>query len=228
MLFVLEDKRGRREVSLDIKGGLLCGYTGRDQEAVRRHIEELERQGVAPPPSVPAFYPKPSWALTQGEVAEVASGETSGEVEFVLIRNGEALYVGVGSDHTDRALERLDILKSKQVCPSFLSKVLWDYQEVRGHWDDIQIRSWVVKDGEKRLYQASTMEAIMRPEAILSAVAERVRGPMDGIAVFSGTTPLLEGRILFADRFEGELFDPLMNRKISIDYKVKRMEWFLE
>lgn len=228
MRFVVEDKRGRREVSLEIKGGLLCGYTGRDQEAVRRHIEELEREGVAPPPTVPAFYPKPAWALAQGDVVEVTSKETSGEVEFVLIRQGELLYVGLGSDHTDRALERRDVLMSKQVCPSVISEVLWDYEEARVHWDQIQIRSWVVKGGEKRLYQASTMEGIMRPEALLSAVAERMRGSMDGIAVFSGTTPLLEGQILFADRFEGELFDPVMKRKISIDYTVRRMEWFSE
>ncbi len=228
MRFVVEDKRGRRGVSLEIRGGLLCGYTGRDQEAVRRHIEELEKEGVAPPPAVPAYYPKPAWALTQGDVVEVAGRETSGEVEFVLIRQGEELYVGVGSDHTDRAVERSDVLKSKQVCPSVLSEVLWDYEEVRGHWDEIQIRSWVLTGGQKRLYQASTTEAIMRPEALLSAVAERIRGSMDGIAVFSGTTPLLEGQILFADRFEGELFDPVRKRKISIDYSVKGMEWFSE
>lgn len=228
MRFVVEDKRGRRGVSVEIRGGLLCGYTGRDQGAVRRHIEELAKEGVAPPSSVPAFYPKPAWALAQGDVVEVAGKETSGEVEFVLIRQGETLYVGVGSDHTDRALERRDILKSKQVCPSILSEVLWDYEEVRGHWDEIQIRSWVLTGGQKRLYQASTMEAIMRPEALLAAVAERIKGSMDGIAVFSGTTPLLEGQIFFADRFEGELFDPVRKRKISIDYRVQGMEWFSE
>jgi hypothetical protein len=228
MRFVLEDKKGRREVSLEVRGALLCGYTGRDQESVRRHIEELQRQGVAPPPSVPAFYPKPGWALTQAGVIEVVGKETSGEVEFFLLRQGEALYVGLGSDHTDRALERLDVLKSKQVCPSVLSEVIWDYEEVRGHWDELQIRSWIVKGGEKRLYQASTVESILQPEALLSALAEKARGGADGIALFSGTTPLLGGETIFADRFEGEIFDPVTRRRISVDYRVEPIEWYRE
>ena len=70
--FILEEKKGEKEVSLEIKGAVLCGYTGRDQSAVKRHIEELKKEGVKPPPSVPTFYPKPPQGIVAVEVPEVA------------------------------------------------------------------------------------------------------------------------------------------------------------
>ena len=51
----------------------------------------------------------------------VVGDKTSGEAEFVLVYSGAELYVGVGSDHTDRGLERLSVSRSKQVCPKPLS-----------------------------------------------------------------------------------------------------------
>jgi hypothetical protein len=223
---ILEGKAGKKEVSFEIKGAILCGYTGRDQSAVKRHIEELKKEGVKPPPSVPTFYPKPPQGIALEGGMDVEGQETSGEVEYVLLANPKGIWVGLGSDHTDRELERLDILKSKQVCPTILSHSLWMYEELRGHWDKIEIRSWATKAGKKILYQESTLATILPPEELIRLVQQKVRGSLEGIAIYSGTPPLKTDGIIFADRFEGELYDPILKRKLTLHYSIHTLDWF--
>jgi len=224
--FILEEKTGKKEVSLEIKGAVLCGYTGRDQSAVKRHIEELRKEGVKPPPSVPTFYPKPPQGVAVEDHIYVEGHETSGEIEFVLLVNPQDIWVGLGSDHTDRGLERLDILKSKQACPILLSRNLWKYEEIKDHWDKIGIRSWATKEGKKVLYQESTLATILPPEELIRLVQQKVRGPLEGIAIYSGTPPIKTEGMIFADRFEGELYDPILKRKLTLDYSIHTLSWF--
>lgn len=224
--FIIEETSGTRNFPCGMRGAIICGYTGRDQASVRQHLEELKREGIEPPLSIPMFFQKPFWGISMDNEIQVQGKETSGEVEFVLLLQGDKIYVGVGSDHTDRELEKLDILKSKQVCPSVVSKVLWNYHELRDHWDRIEIRSWAGEQGKKTLYQKFSLADILRPEALVDQVRQRVRGDMDGIAIFSGTSPLLTETFLFADRFEAELLDPVLKRKIEIGYSVQTLEWF--
>ncbi|MBI5966748.1 MAG: DUF2848 family protein [Deltaproteobacteria bacterium] len=223
---MLEEKTGKKEVSLEIKGAILCGYTGRDQEAVKRHIAELKKEGVKPPPSVPTFYPKPPRGIALDELMYVQGHETSGEIEYVLLVRPQGLLVGLGSDHTDRELERLDILKSKQVCPTILSRSLWNYEEIKDHWDRIEIRSWATKEGKKGLYQESTLATILPPEELVRLVQQKVRGSLEGIPIYSGTPPLKTEGIIFADRFEGELYDPVLDKKLTLSYYIHALEWF--
>jgi hypothetical protein len=226
--FSIQEKSGRRPFSCQMKGAIICGYTGRDQAAVRAHIEELEKEGIEPPPSVPMFFQKPFWGLSTGEEMHVQGKETSGEVEFVLLLQGKDIYVGVGSDHTDRELEKLDILKSKQVCPSMISRDLWNYSEVKDHWDRLEFRSWAFQGGKKQLYQESTLDIILPPDELLDLVRGRVRGDLEGIAIYSGTSSLLTETFFFAERFEGELLDPVLDRKIRLGYDVRTLEWFMD
>ena len=65
--FTIEGQKEKREFSCPMRGAILCGYTGRDQSAVRQHIEELKKEGVDPPPSVPMFYPKPHLGVSLEE-----------------------------------------------------------------------------------------------------------------------------------------------------------------
>jgi len=223
---MLEEKIGKREISLEIKGAILCGYTGRNQEAVKRHIEELKKEGVSPPPSVPMFYPKPSWGISFDGDLYVQGRETSGEVEFVLLVYSQGLGVGLGSDHTDRELERLDILKSKQACPTVLSRTLWNFDEIKGHWDQIEMRSWATRRGKRVLYQESTLATILPPGDLIRLVERKVQGSLEGIAIYSGTLPLKTEKIIFADRFEGELYDPVLKKKLVLNYAVHSLDWF--
>lgn len=224
--FIIEEKSGQRELDYEINGAVLCGYTGRDQAAVRKHIEELAKEGIEAPPSVPTLYPKPPWGLTQKNAIQVEGRETSGEIEFFMLVDKSSIYIGAASDHTDRELERIDIRKSKQVCPTILSRNVWNYEEVKETWDQIQIRSWTFKDGQKSIYQESTLGSILPPEDLIHMVQQQLNDSIGGIALFSGTPPILAGEMVFADRFEGELLDADFDRKITIAYDIRTLEWF--
>src|SRR5689334_3905949 len=85
---------------------VLAGYTGRDRAAVQAHIDELRAQGIPAPEHTPELYRTDAGAIQiDGQLAR-GHGWSSGEVEFVLLVGGGATYVGIGSDHTDRDLER--------------------------------------------------------------------------------------------------------------------------
>ena len=42
--------------------------------------------------------------------------DTSGEVEPVVVALADGLWIGLGSDHTDRKAETMGIALSKQLC----------------------------------------------------------------------------------------------------------------
>jgi hypothetical protein len=224
--FTIEGKTGTSRLACELKGAVICGYTGRDQAAIQKHIHELEKEGIKPPPSVPMYYPKPAWGLSVADEMHVLSAQTAGEVEFVLLPQLGKTYVGVGSDHTDRDLEKLDIPKSKQVCPSMISPSLWDLDDVKDHWDQLQFRSWATCGGQRVLYQQSAVTCIFPPDELLARVRARVHGDLTGLAIFSGTPALLTGGFVFAERFEGELNDPVLQRSLRISYAIHTLDWF--
>ena len=45
------------------------------------------------------------------------------------------IFVGTGSDHTDRKVESYSVTVSKQMCDKPIAPVLWDLDDVIGHWD---------------------------------------------------------------------------------------------
>lgn len=95
---------GGELVSTEIHTAIVAGWAGRDTEAVERHIAELEELGVPRPSATPLFYRVSAGRVTtDAEIESTAAG--SGEVETVLLRNSGRLWVGVGSDHTDREVE---------------------------------------------------------------------------------------------------------------------------
>src|SRR5690606_41751244 len=85
---------------------VIAGYTARDHDALRAHVNELAAIGIPAPESVPSFSPTPAGLLTHSAEITVAGARTSGEAEPVLVRHDGRLYLTVGSDHTDRDLQR--------------------------------------------------------------------------------------------------------------------------
>src|SRR5687768_13935962 len=103
-------ERGSRSArDILIRQAIVAGWTGRDQTAVEEHIRELEKLGVRPPASTPMFYQVATTRLTTARAIEVSGGASSGEVEFLLVQVAGRLYVGAGSDHTDRQVETYNI-----------------------------------------------------------------------------------------------------------------------
>jgi hypothetical protein len=191
---------------------VIAGWTGRDEEALRKHIKELEEIGVKPPKTTPIFYRVAAALFCHSGEIQVSGPDSSGEVEFVLIENGNELRVAVGSDHTDRKAETIGVSLSKQLCAKPVSAKSWRYSEVKPHWEKLILRSWA--DGE--LYQEGPVTAMRSPEDLL----ERYGGLKTGWAMFCGTLAA-KGGIRPAKRFKMELEDPVLKRKLTHEYAIK-------
>ena len=206
----------------------IAGYTGRDQEAVRRHVEELAAQGIAPPPHTPMIYPITSDRVVVGDITqdlaiEVVGEQTSGEAEFVLVIVEGEIYVAVGSDHTDRELEKVDIPAAKQVCPQVVGAELWRLADLDDHWDRLRLRSWA--GAEREPYQDGGVDALMRPRDILALVQARCTLPVRQAIISCGTVPLLGEGFKGGSRFEAELVDPVLDRRLSLTYTINPVRW---
>src|ERR1700761_1799871 len=117
--------QGKQSIALEPSALIVAGWTGRDEAALRHHIEELAAIGVPRPSSVPVFYRNSLLNLTQAPVVEVLGPDTSGEVEPVIVVLGDRLCLAVGSDHTDRKAETQGIALSKQLCAKPIGRDLW-------------------------------------------------------------------------------------------------------
>jgi hypothetical protein len=177
---------------------VVAGYTGRDEDSVRKHIDELAAIGVPAPASVPAFYPLDAALATHAPEVTVAGQNTSGEVEPVLIRAGGRLYLGVGSDHTDRDIERDSVAGSKAACPKPVSVRVAALPEggnagVGLDWDAVVARCTV--DGV--VYQQGTLKALRVPTDVLALLTASADGPGEGdLVMFCGTLPLIDGEFV--------------------------------
>ena len=219
-LTIVERSGRSTPVSIPVDRVLLAGYTGRDQAKVMEHIHELALMGVAPPEHVPMVYVVPGDLATIASAITVNGAETSGEVEFYLVPSPDGLLVGVASDHTDRKEEAVDVAASKALCPKVLSREVWRLADLEDHWDQIEIRSWVTDGSGRRLYQEDRVDAFMPVEAILAEVRKSGHS-VEGNIVSGGTLPLLSG-FVYGSRFEGELYDPVLARRLTINYEIRR------
>jgi hypothetical protein len=222
----LEEKGKSRPFSFTYTRMVNAGYVGRNQEEVRRHIDELAEKGIPGPETTPTLYPVVCKAMVTDSEIEVYGHKTSGEVEYVLLVASEKeVYVGLGSDHTDRHLEELDIPRAKQICPNVISQKVWPLAEVENHWDDLIIRSKVVKGGNEVLYQEGRLALILNPAELTDFVRSKVPGPLENIVIYSGTLGMLTGEFVFGERFSAELVDERLNRRLDLSYEIRPIDY---
>ena len=200
---------------------VIAGWTGRDRAAVEKHIAELEVLGVKRPASVPIFYRVAAARLTTDGAIEASGDRSSGEVEFVLLQANGRLWVGVGSDHTDREVESYGVTVSKQMCDKPLASRFWAYDEVAPHWDQLTLRSFIREGGARVLYQEGSVAEMLPPGDLLARY--RVDNEFaDGTLMFCGTLAV-KGGIRPSDRFEFELEDPVRGRTLTHAYDIKSL-----
>jgi len=202
---------------ITVETTIIAGWTGRDPVALEKHIAELEELGVPRPASTPIYYRVANARLTTDAVIEVSGGDSSGEVEFALVRANSQLYVGIGSDHTDRKAETFNVTMSKQMCEKPMASELWAFDDVKNHWDKLILRSWAWIDGEKTLYQEGTVDSMLSPDDVMRGYGPE--GLPDNAVMFCGTLAA-RGGIRPASRFEFEIEDPVLGRRISHGYDV--------
>lgn len=209
------------KVAVDIEHLVIAGWTGRDVTALNHHIEELKAIGVQPPSRVPIYYRVAAQMLTQANHIQVLGDDSSGEVEPVLVGADNRLWVTVGADHTDRKVESYGIAVSKQMCAKPIGRTAWRFEEVEPHWDRLMLRSFIQEDGRKVLYQEGPLAKIRDPRELIFGWKDEKRLPM-GVAMFCGTMPAI-GAIRSSSRFEMELDDPVLGRKISHAYEIETL-----
>jgi hypothetical protein len=198
-------------VAITVARAVVAGWTARDRAAVDHHIAELAEIGVPPPSTVPLYYRVAAALLTQDEAIEVVGETSSGEVEPVVIADATGrLWLTVGSDHTDRALETTSVALSKQVCAKPIGRAAWPLDAVAERLDGLALASFVQESegGDWVAYQRGTLAA-MRPLADLIAgcpLSENGRLP-PGTAMLCGTLPVLSGGVRPARAMRLEIAD---------------------
>jgi hypothetical protein len=218
LAFTIDAQGMTTPLTLAIDQAVIAGWTGRDPVARDRHIAELEAIGIARPATTPIYYRVSARRITTADSIEVSGHDSSGEVEFVLIGWQGRIFVGLGSDHTDRRVETYSITVSKQMCDKVMAPVLWELEEVAGHWDRMILRSHAWIDGARVLYQEGTLDEMLSVADLIQG-GFGAKGLPDGCAMFGGTFAA-KGGIRSASRFEYELEDPVLKRSIRHAYDV--------
>lgn len=205
--------------TLPLSQAIIAGWTGRDTEAMEHHIQELEALGISRPASTPMYYQVAAARLTQDELIEVSGPDSSGEVEFMLVRIDDAFWIGIGSDHTDRKLETVGVAISKQVCDKPIGTELWPLDEVLPHWDQLILRAYILENNERVLYQEGPVTTMKDPLELVAGFEAQGGNLTQGSVMFCGTLAA-RGGIRPSRRFEFELEDPVLQRKIEHAYDI--------
>ena len=195
------------------------GYAGRNIEKTMEHSRELEEQlGVPAPKKIPTIFQMSNMLLTQDPDIHFVGNDTCGEVEYIIITQGDEIYIGIGSDHTDRKLESSSVPKAKQVCPKPIGRDVWKYSDLKDHWDTIQLNSYQTVDGKEVPYQKGTLADILPVEHLLRELRERI-GDVSHSVIFSGTVPVLNG-FVYGENFRCEMVDGTLNRTLTLSYDI--------
>ena len=134
----------------------------------------------------------------------------------MVVAMHDGLWLGVGSDHTDRKVETMGIALSKQICGKVVGKTLWRLDEIAGHWDQLILRAYVTIDGKRLKYQEGPLSAMRNPSDLMSrARAEFVAGTI----MFCGTLGAIGG-IRPAAQFKAMIEDPVLGRETSCEYDI--------
>jgi hypothetical protein len=209
----------RTEVAID--EAVVAGWTGRDAAAVEKHIKELEALGVKRPATTPIFYRVAAARLTTVDTIEAVGDTSGGEAEFVLLQHGGRLWVGAGSDHTDREVEKYGVTVSKQMCDKPVAPAFWAFDDVAPHWDRLMLRAHVTEGGQRVLYQEGAVTAMIEPHALVARHVADGKLP-EGTLMFCGTLAA-RGGVRATRDFAFELEDPVRGRKIAHTYRVKSL-----
>lgn len=214
----LVSAQGTKRADLSLARVFNLGSATRNPETARAHQDEVKHIGITIAFDVPAprIYPMSTQVISTASEVTVQTERSSGEVEIVLYM-GDELYVGVGSDHTDRALEKVSIVWSKQACANVLAPTLWRFADIAAHWDQCRMTSHV---GGK-LYQDCSVAAFLRPEDMLRILSERtLKLPKRDFMVFCGTIASLDKTMGFGADWAFAMTDPVLGRSISHTYSV--------
>ena len=214
----------------------------RDIEATNSGLDEIRAKGYLVHPAAGICF-RSRYLVTNEDTIEVQGPQTSGEVEFAAVVHQGKIYITAGSDHNDRSLGELwtsmlgkvfDTAKSKQLVPGVIARDAWLYEDVKDHWDEIVLKSYVTVDGQKIPYQEFCLADLLNLEHYLGSCpwlgedGSILLGGSSSLVpdlpenVFQGQTSL-EGAI-FPPDFHFEMVDPILDRSIAHSYSILSLE----
>lgn len=215
----VQGRKGSQDLAFTVDHLICAGWSGRDRQSLQAHIEELASLGIPRPSRFPIFMNLSPYLVTTDDEIAVVSDKSSGEVEYVLLCQGEEIWVTVGSDHTDREMEMHSIPASKQMYSKCLASHAWPYPDLKDHWDRLILRCWVQKGKERSLYQEAPLGSITSPEELLKELPRDGFLQQEGLVLLSGTIPTQSG-LVYGDSYDLEMEDPVLKRKIRYSYRV--------
>jgi Protein of unknown function (DUF2848) len=210
-----------RQADITIDQAVIAGWTGRDTTAVEKHIRELEALGVKRPATTPIFYRCAAARLTTDDSIECTGEASGGEVEFVLMQHGGRLWVGTGSDHTDREVETYGVTVSKQMCDKPIAPLFWAFDDVADHWDRLLLRAHVTEGGKRTRYQEGPVTAMLDPRDLMGRYTSGAQ-LAEGTMMFCGTLAA-RGGVRATPELSFELEDPVRGRRIAHSYRVRTL-----
>ena len=222
LAFQLITNSDEKSVEVVVNELVIAGWTSRDKDAMETHMLELEAIGIPRPKSAPIFYRVSADQLTQNESITVIGEDSSGEVEFIVLSLSDGLWIGVGSDHTDRKVEAYNVSISKQVCAKPISTTLWRYDDLIGHWGDLILRSYAIDNGNSSLYQEGPVTTMLPAEELIGLYNSETGDLAENTLMFCGTLAV-KGGIRSMDAFEIELEDPVAEKKITHHYAIETL-----
>ena len=208
--------------TLELRQLLAVGYAGREQDEVRRHVDELEALGIAPPPQVPMLYPLLPVLATNCRDISIIGESSTPEVEVAVLHAPGGPFLTVANDQTDRALEATSVTLAKNVCPKVLGQKLWRVEEVRDHWDALELELCA---GGRTLQKGRLAQLLAYDD--LCAFVDRFAPPTDGRMFLSGTVPANEPPPAGDASFEMRLGDPVLGRVMTHAYHVHVLRDFV-
>jgi hypothetical protein len=219
---VVEELEGESRLQFEVKilaHALYCQRGIASDELIAQFVDhlpdEIRRLGLpSVPEKVPAFCRASRYLLTTDNGIEVQGSQTCGEVEMVaLVRDGE-IFVGLGSDHCDRAIEPYFFYKPKQMAPRVLGPRVWRYMDIQDHWEQLHLSASTVVDGKQIAFQEGTWGELVPLPNLLGASGYDT----EGLVLYCGTVGL--GEYVYGEEFHVEVHDPVLDRTLRHAYSI--------